>query len=114
MTFRDSWEMHDLSDDFLNSIPPKLAGLDEIVGLYAANKQVQYLPEVPFRTLFIELRKKRSGDATPQAILEIITKRIDSEKFHYFVILDNQWAQTLDKLISIPGTRFYWSQEAIK
>lgn len=101
----DTWEPHDLPQDFVASIPKKLAGLDEISAIYLVHKKVQYMPEVPYRVLFLELRGKKRGDAEPGAIFNIVTNRLDTGELHYFAILDQSWGNTGKVLDSIPGAR---------
>lgn len=107
----DKFEMHDLPQDLLDSIPPKLVGLDEITALYAVHKKVEHLPEHPFRVLFVGVRKKgrfrNRNDADPSTILKIVRDRINNEEFHAVVVLTGKWAGTRYYLDRIPGARFF-------
>ncbi len=103
-TKADNWSPHDLPSDFTDQIPKKLAGLEEIDAVYIANKQVRYLPEYPFRVIFIELRGRRKGDASPEAIVEIVAERLADARIHYFVLLNEHLGDTGKKLDAIEGT----------
>jgi hypothetical protein len=103
----DDFEKHDLASDFIDSIPKKLAGLEEITAIYAANKVVRYLPEIPFRVLFVELRAKKRGDAGSDSILRIVVDRLDTGEVHYVVILDKTWGEAGKTITEMPGARIY-------
>lgn len=103
----DDFEKHDLTADFVDSIPKKLAGLEEITAIYAANKVVKYLPEFPYRVLFIELRGKRRGDSDPDSILKIVVDRLDTGEIHFFALLNAKWGSTGKFISEIPGAKVY-------
>lgn len=107
----DKFEIHDLPKEFLDSIPPKLAGLDEVIALYAVRKVVQYMPEFPYHVLFIDFVKKgrlKNRDAAdPSTILSIVRDRLNSGEFQMFALLHGQWAGTKYYLDKIPGARIY-------
>jgi Zn-dependent protease with chaperone function len=107
----DKFEISDLPHEFLDSIPAKLAGLDEITSLYAVHKQVEYMREFPLRVLFIAVRKKgrirNRHDADAATILSIVMQRLSTGEFHYFVLLQGKWAGTQYYLERISGARFY-------
>lgn len=103
----DDWEPHDLSQEFIDSIPKKLAGLDEIAAIYAAHKKVKYLPESPYRVLFVEVRPKKKDDSEPKAIFEIVADRLDTGEIHFFALLDQSWGETGKKLDAIHGAKVY-------
>jgi Zn-dependent protease with chaperone function len=103
----DSFEPHDLPDEFLETIPRKLAGMEEIVSLYAAHKVVEHFPESPFRVLFIELRPKRRDDADGKTVFDIVVDRLSTGEFAYFALLDSSWWKVKNQLDQIQGARFY-------
>lgn len=103
----DSYTPHDLSDEFIEMIPKKLAGMDEIKAIYAANKVVRYMPEHPFRVVFVELRPKQKGDADTATIMGIVNKRLDTGEVHFVVIVDNSWRETFDMISQVPGSKIY-------
>ncbi len=103
----DQFGVHDLSIEFIDSIPRKLAGLDEVTAIFAANKIVTYFPDVPFRVLFIELRGKQKGDSDAKNILDIITDRLNNGEVNWFTILDANWGIAGKAITEIPGARVY-------
>jgi Zn-dependent protease with chaperone function len=105
----DRWLEHDLPQDLIDSIPRKLAGLDEIVAIYVANKKVEFLPEMPFRVVFIELRGKQRGDAAANDILQIVSNRMTDERIHYVAVLNHLSGDVAGQLGSLPNARIYTS-----
>jgi hypothetical protein len=107
----DKWLAHDLPATFIESIPRKLAGLEEIDAIYAAHKEMEYFPEQPYRVLFVKLRKKgrfkNRHDAAATVVFDVVTKRLDTGEIHYFVLLTAQWAGTEHYLKKIPGSQVY-------
>ncbi len=107
----DTFEAHRLSKELVDSIPQKIAGLDEVIAIYGVNKVVKYFPEQPYRVMFIHLRKKgrikNRHDADASAILNIIVERFDTGEIHYFAILAGEWAGTKYYLDRIPGALIY-------
>jgi hypothetical protein len=106
-----NWLEHDLPEEFIASLPKKLAGMDEIDAVYVAHKEVKYFPEQPYRVLFLALRKKgrlrNRHDADPATILKVVSERLDNGQFHYFIVLAAEWAGTKYYLDRIPGARVY-------
>lgn len=111
----DVFEKHDLQEDFLRSIPAILTGFEEIEALYLVHKTVRYMPEYPFRVLFIDVRKKTKlknrNDLDPSELLKLVVKRIDSEQIHYYATLTGSLKGIKHDIDKIPGARF-WSKEA--
>lgn len=103
----DTFVPHDLPQAFIDLIPKKLAGMDEIAVIYAAHKKVEHLPELPYRVLFIELRPRQSGDADAKAVLDIVCSRLDTGEVHYFVVLDQSWGDAGKLFDEMPGSRVY-------
>lgn len=107
----DKFEIHNLSKDFIDTIPGKIAGLDEITGLYAVHKVLEYMPEIPYRVLFVDVRKKgrfkNRHDADPTAVLKVVVDRLDTGEFQYFALLTGNWAGTKYYLDRIPGAQIY-------
>lgn len=107
----DDFKEHDLSQEFIDSIPGKLAGLDEVTAIYAVNKVVKHFPEVPYRVLMIDVRPKgrfkNRDDADPSTVLDIVAKRLETGEISYFVLLINEWAGTKEFVTRIPGSRIY-------
>ena len=88
--------------------PGKIAGIDEINAIYAVHKAVQYMPEFPFRVMFIDLRKKgyvkNRRDADPSTVFKILVERFDTGEFHYFASPPtDEWAGTKHNIVRIPG-----------
>lgn len=111
----DDFKAHDLTQEFIDSIPHKLAGMDEVTAVYAVNKVVNYLPDIPYRVLLIELRPKgrfkNRNDADPSTVLDIVAKRLDTGEVHYFALLVNEWAGTKEYVARIPGSRIFCRAE---
>lgn len=110
VTATDEWEPHDLRQEFIDLIPKKFAGLDEIAAIYVVHKRVTYFPQSPCRVLFIELRPKQKGDATPADILKIVMERLDLGDIHHFTVLDQSWDATFKKLEAIHGAKIFVSE----
>ncbi len=98
---------HDLTQGYIDLLPKKLAGLDEIDAVYAANKLVALMPEYPCRALFIALRPKQRGDSDASTILEIVMRQIGTDDIHHYIILDDKRVATLDQLVRIPGAKIF-------
>jgi Zn-dependent protease with chaperone function len=107
----DKFLIHELPDEFIEKIPQKLAGLEEISAVYAVRKDVEYFPERPFHVLFIEIRKKgrikNRHDGNASVIFKIARERLDTGEIHYFVTLAGKYAGTKHYLDKIPGARVY-------
>lgn len=103
----DQYEPHNLPVEFIEIIPKRLSGLEEISAIYVAHKKVQHFPESPFRVLFVDVRPKVKGDADPASIFEIVSRQLDTGEIHFFALLNNQWGNMRDRLEAIPGARIY-------
>lgn len=107
----DKFEIHHLTDEFLEKIPQKLGTFEEITAVYAVRKVVKYKPEIPFHVLFIELRKKgplkNRGDLAPADIINIVVERLDTGEINFFATLTAQFAGTKYYLDKIDGSRVY-------
>jgi tetratricopeptide (TPR) repeat protein len=107
----DQFEVHELPAEFIDQIPKKLGGLEEITAIYAVRKVVQYLPEYPYQVLFIEVRKKgrfrNRHDADPSAILKIVVDRLSTGEIQYFALLNGKFAGVKHYLDRIPGAKIY-------
>lgn len=107
----DNWMVHDLPAEFIEKIPAKLAGLDEIVAVYAVRKVVEHMPEIPCHAIFIDVRPKgrlrNRDDADASTILSIVMKHLDDGLISYFAILAGQWAGTKYYLDKIEGAKVY-------
>jgi len=107
----DKFEPHLLPAEFIDKVPSKIAGLDEITAIYAVRKIVEYFPEEPFHVLFIQIRKKgrlkNRKDGDPSVIFKIVRDRLDTGEIHYFVTLAGRFAGTKSYLDKIPAAKIY-------
>ena len=103
----DEFIIHDLPAEFIESIPRKLSGIDEVEALYAVRKVCFFMPEFPFHVLLVELRKKRSGDLAPQRVLEIVTRRLDTGEINWFGLLTADWQRNATEIFHLPGAKIY-------
>lgn len=107
----DNFGAHALPEEFIEKIPEKLVGFDEIIGIYAVRKIVEYMPEIPFHVLFIELRKKgrirNRHDLDPSQVLKLVLERLDTGEIHFFATLTANFAGTKYYLDAIPGAKVY-------
>lgn len=94
----DEFQSHDLPADFIDTIPKKIAGLDEIRSIYVVNKVVEHFPEVPFRVLLVEMKPRVKG---PDKIFNIVVERLNTGELHFFRLMDAEWKDTLPHLEQI-------------
>ncbi len=111
ISVHDEWEPHDLPQEFIDSIPKKIAGFDEVTAIYVAHKKVRYLPEHPFRVLFVEVRGMRKGDAAPTEILKLVANRLEDDRLHYYSLLDSMSGDIGSHLDAIEYARVFHSPD---
>lgn len=104
---QDEWEPHNLPREFIESVPRKLSGMDEITVLFVAHKKLSYFPEIPFRVMWIELRPKQKNDANASNVLEIVSKRLNTGEISHFFIVDPQWKGVMTQLEQMPNAKIY-------
>jgi Zn-dependent protease with chaperone function len=107
ITPRDHFSPHDLSNAVVELIPQKLVGLEEITAIYLVKKDVHYMPEHPFRVLFLSTRRKGafSKDLTAAELIEIAAKRLNGSGIDFFEVLSGSLDVLQPELDKIPGAK---------
>lgn len=107
----DSFEATSMSQELIESLIPKIKYYDEILAAYLVRKAVNFLPEIPFNVLFIEMRKKgmfgNSKDLKPQELLNIILDRLKDTDVHFFAILEKDFSSMKPRLETIEGAKIF-------
>ena len=109
ITTRDHFSPHDLSNEVVEIIPQKLAGLEEITTMYLVKKDVHYMPEHPFHVLFLSTRRKGplSNDLTAAELIEIAAKRLNGYGIDYFEVLTGHLDVLQPEVDKIPGAKIW-------
>jgi hypothetical protein len=105
----DHFSPHELSDEVIEQIPQKLAGLEEITGLYLVKKDVRYMREHPFHVFFLATRRKGafSKDLTAAELIELVAKRLNGYGIDYYEVLSGHLDVLQPELDKTPGAKIW-------
>jgi len=110
---KDKFEVHSLDQATVDGIIAKLEYFEEITAMYLVRKKLQYMPEIPYHVLFIDLRKPKTfgnKDLKVHEILKIAVDRMKDYEVNFIAVLGKTYGEMKPDLEKIEGARIFERQ----